>query len=149
MTREEYEKLKAEEREHLEKMRALKTAVRRLDQQRSMAGALERLQSSARDLIERHEDLVDELARETAHMEARAEMGMEAESAAASNDALAQSEEELTRLRAQKLIEEIKQEVASAEASSEKPQAPVEPSSDRTKKQDDARPPEKTIGRMR
>lgn len=142
MTREEFERLKAKEREHLEKMRELKTAVRELDRQRSVAGALERLQDSARDLIDRHADLVDELARETAHLEARAEMGLDTEMAA-------QSEEELTRLRAQKLIEEIKQEVEAAERSPRKPQSPVDSRAGSTTEGDAEKPPEKTIGRMR
>ena len=43
MTPEEFERLKAREREHLEKMRELKRAVGQLERQRSVADALARI----------------------------------------------------------------------------------------------------------
>lgn len=144
MTPEEFERLKAKEREHLEKMRELKQAVRKLEQQRSVANALSRLESSAREMIDRNAEIVDTIARETAMLEARTDMALEASDEAPPDPGL--EEEELRKLRAQKLIEEIKQETAA------KP-AERNPAAGRTsvppEKEDPAPAPEKTIGRMR
>lgn len=150
MTREEFERLKAAEREHLEKMRELKQAVGRLDRQRSVADALSRLQNAARDMIDRNADLVDEIARETAFLEARTELALEEEQArpAAPREI---DEEELRRLRAQKLIEEIKQETESeAGAGTRTPPSPSKKEADPNDASEPPEsPPEKTIGRMR
>ncbi len=147
MTPEEFERLKAREREHLEKMRELKRAVGQLERQRSVADALTRLQNAAQDLIDRNTDLVDDIARETAFLEARSDIALEEERQKPASDS-GIADEELQRLRAQKLIEEIKQESATT---SEK-DAPAEPRADRTVDNDEQRDrdtPEKTIGRMR
>ena len=131
MTREEFEKLKAAERAHQEELRNLKQTARQLDRRRSVVGALDRLRDAARDLLDRHEDAVDELARETAFLEARAEMGLE------------DADEELRALRAEKLVEQIRQS-ASSEAGSD-PATPPGPTANDT----ETPAVEKTIGRMK
>src|SRR5690625_5396324 len=96
MTREEFEKLKAAERAHLEQLRELKQTVRQHKRRQSVVGALERLRDAARDLLDRHEDAVDELTRETAYLEARAEIE------------LSTADDELQALRARMLVDELK-----------------------------------------
>ena len=145
MTPEEFERLKAREREHLEKIRELKRAVGQLERQRSVADALARLQDSAQELMERNTELVDQIARETAHLEARADIGLEGEVSKHSSDP-GVDEDEMRRLRAQSLIETIK-----AESRQSEPGPHFEPQSGQSVEEEKphTEAPEKTIGRMR
>lgn len=146
MTPDEYERLKAQEREHLEKMRDLKRAVGQLERQRSVANALAKLQDSANDLMKRNTELVDRIARETAYLEARSEIGLEVEQTR-KPDEPGIDEEELQRLRAQRLIETIKQEALSPTEPSPQSEPRTDHVVEEKKLPEDA--PEKTIGRMR
>lgn len=133
MTREEFEKLKAAERAHLEQLRELKQTVRQHKRRQSVVGALERLRDAARDLLDRHEDAVDELTRETAYLEARAEVEHST------------ADDELQALRAQMLVDELKNVPSEHEESAPSADAsPENPSKDPV-------PPvvEKTIGRVK
>src|SRR5690554_510237 len=133
MTREEFEKLKAAERAHLEQLRELKQTVRQHQRRQSVVGALERLRDAARDLLDRHEDAVDELTRETAYLEARAEVE------------LSTADDELQALRARMLVDELK-DLASEDEES----VPSADTSPDNASQDPAPPVvEKTIGRMK
>lgn len=140
MTSEEFDRLKAEERAHLEKLRELKQAVRRLERQRSVVSALDEMRTGATDLLDEQARLVEDLARDTAFMEAKGEI------AAADLPAdLSVSDDELQRIRAQQLVERIKAESTSTpQASSAAGEVEEDPSPDTPAVQ-----PEKTIGRMR
>ncbi|MFW5955570.1 MAG: hypothetical protein ACOCSK_02400 [Rhodothermales bacterium] len=146
MTSEEFEKLKAQERAHLEKTRDLKQAVRHLEQQRSVVTALDRLQQSAQDLINTHADLVDQLARETAILEARIDLATEGTSSG--DDAFASDEEALRKLRAQKVIEDIKQEVSEDSSKDRAPGKNPPDSEENSPKNVRVPRPDKTMGRM-
>lgn len=148
MTQEEFEELKAREREHLEKLRELKRAVGQLERQRSVADALTRLQTAAQDLIDRNTDLVDDIARETAFLEARSELAMEGQQRQPAPPDVGVSEEELQRLRAQKLIEEIKQQTSS-QAEDAPPDSTAPRRMERLPEEPRQPAPDKTIGRMR
>jgi hypothetical protein len=138
MKPEEFERLKAKEREHLEKMRELKDAVRQLEKQRSVVNALESMRSGAHDLLDEQARLVEDLARDTAYMEARAEMSTDEIMRDAELD-----EDTLRKIRAQQLIEAIK---AEDDASKTQPSS-AESAADST--EPPAPLPDKTIGRMR
>jgi hypothetical protein len=140
MTPEEFERLKAKERAHLEKLRELKQAVKQLEHQRSVVSALDHMRTGATGLLDEQARLVEDLARDTAFMEAKAEM------ASADLDVEPSvSDEELQRIRAQQLVERIKAEdlaitdSAPPEGPARQTQSPETP----------AIQPEKTIGRMR
>lgn len=141
MTPEEFEQLKAKEREHLEKMRELKEAVRRLEHQRSVVNTLDKMRGGAHDLLDRQAEMVEGLARETAFLQAKAELGLEEEHSLRSQE---MDEDTMRKIRAQQLLEQIKSEESGGERSPEAaPETPETPP--------DSQPnlPDKTIGRMR
>jgi hypothetical protein len=139
MTPDEFERLKAKEREHLEKMRELKNAVRRLERQRSVVDALDEMRTGAHDLLDEQARLVEELARDTAFMEAKSEMAAEALPDAP--DALEIDEEALRTIRAQQLVESIKAETDATDRSEPGPKVDTPDHGSKL--------PDKTIGRMR
>lgn len=139
MTPEEFERLKAKEREHLEKMRELKKAVKDLERQRSVVSSLEQMRSGAHDLLEQQTRNVEDLARQTAFLEAKSDLAM---TSADSADTL--DEDELRKLKAQLLVEQIKNEEKLT--SEGKPETSSPDTSD---PESPAELPDKTIGRMR
>ncbi len=159
MTPEEYQRIKEAEKEHLRKLKALKRTVRRLERQKKLNQALENITGGRERVLDTHEEMMEQLAMETALSEARLEMALEAEQAVTEAEARAALEEDLQKARARELIRRIKLEVGSPEAAPDPPsrraktspaspaEAPPEPEPD-----DPAPPqglPEKTIGRMK
>ncbi len=159
MTPEEYQRIKEAEKEHLRKLKALKRTVRRLERQKKLNQALENITGGRERVLDTHEEMMEQLAMETALSEARLEMALEAEQAVTEAEARAALEEDLQKARARELIRRIKLEVGSPEAAPDPPsrraktspaspaEAPPEP------EPDDPSPPqglpEKTIGRMK
>ncbi len=174
MTREEFEKIKQAEKEHLRALKKLKQKVRSLEQKKAVSGALGDLASSTGSLLDEHTALVEKLSQETAMQEARFEVAMEsidssskptAEAQRAQDEAdLAALEAERQKSRARDLVRQVKLQMGSPDAGTEEAQADdTSDSADRTigRKRagapddtaddaaaDDAAP-EKTIGRMR
>ncbi len=158
MTPEEYQRVKEAEKEHLRALKRLKKAVRQLERSKSIAQSVTRMTAGSENVLDTHREMVDKLAMETAHYEAKLEVALESASDRAERaereEALAKADEDLQRARARDLIDQIRSELqAGAE---EAPAAPdVE---DRTTSKEpppgdsegeDKPMPEKTIGRMR
>lgn len=164
MTREEYERIKEAEKEHLRKLKQLKQAAQGLERQQRLNQALGAI-SSAHDALARNDELVDELTRETAQHEARLEIALEAaETLETERQAAGQTPEalddELVAIKAQQLLRQLKQELdappgTSRSNATEKPQMASPTSSPKAapKEVSDTSPdtplPDKTIGRMK
>lgn len=154
MDREEYERLKEAEKEHLRSLKQLQQAARRLGRQKKITEALQQLTSASQHTLETHEELVERLARETAQQEARLEVALDAVRDDDEAEPDAPTEEELERIRAQQLVRQMKQQMGSLDLTEARPR----PDASRRPAPDDdeaASPPtpgplpEKTIGRMR
>ncbi len=157
MTPEEYERIKEAEKEHLRAMKKLKKAVRELERSKSIAQSVTRMSSSSKTAIETHEEMVDKLALETAHYEARLEVALESAKEHADTEERAQqvlkADAELQKERARSLVEQLREEMAvpdSPAAEEAKRSDPEIADSDEDSDDDvDGPLPEKTIGRMR
>ncbi len=155
MTPEEFEKIKAAEKDHLRKVRKLKTVVKQLERQKKISGALNELTSSMREKFDVHDEMMDRVAIDSALNEARLEIALETSEEADRNAQLAQDEADLARVRARQVIDQISEDDGSVDAapSSAEPETDHTESSrvrqrpDRPEKRDDL--PEKTIGRMK
>lgn len=155
MTPEEFEKIKAAEKDHLRKVRKLKTVVKQLERQKKISGALNELTSSMREKFDVHDEMMDRVAIDSALNEARLEIALETSEEADRNAQLAQDEADLARVRARQVIDQISEDDGSVDAapSSGEPESDRTESSnvrqrpDRPEKRDDL--PEKTIGRMK
>lgn len=153
MTPEEYQRLKEAEKEHLRKLKELKTAVRQLERQKRVGRAIEGITETPRNLLDENASLVEQLALETARSEAKLDIALEtaaekdasrpAESAAEQD---ARYEEDLRKERARQLLQQLRDEVGSSSTS-----APVAPkAADAKAPASDSPPlPDKTIGRMK
>ncbi len=160
MTPEEYQRIKEAEKEHLRALRKLKKAVRDLERSKSIANSVTRMSSTSESALETHQEMVDKLALETAHQEARLEVALEGAEQKARQEANAEELErmdaELARERARSIVEDIRSEMETGIDSSHT-DATVEPNKDPglqgsasdTTGDDEAKLPEKTIGRMR
>ncbi len=133
MTPEEYKRIKEAEKEHLLALKKLKTQLRQVKQQNSVAEAMKNIENAPGDEIARtHEEMVDRLAMETIQGEARLEVALsdsgeiEDETTAGSvveentvegtahesiedqEQKIVQSDAELQKLRAQELVRQVK-----------------------------------------
>ena len=170
MTPEEFQRLKDAEKEHLRALKKLKQAVRRMERQKSLNTAITDLTTSTQNALDEHEQLVDNLALETARQEARLEIALStAEAKAEVAEQMEQTpsekvideaalDEEAAKLRARELVKNIKAQVeaatfpavaSSASATRRGKDAADEgnASGDADESSDTPRP-EKTIGRM-
>lgn len=171
MKREEFERIKEEEKAHLRKLKELKQAARQLGRQQRLTRAVDEIAQGADDPLSTHEEFVEKLAFEAARSEAKLEMALEsqAERAAEADAEAAETldEEALVKARAQDLLRQMKQQMGlpdseTAEAPADAPKAPAAP--EKTLGRQPAQspeappaeaaskkpepPPEKTIGRM-
>lgn len=109
MSPEEYERIKEAEKAHLRSLRRLKGAVRALKRKQSVSDALSRL-TGAQQSLDDNEDLVDRLAQETAHYEARLDVAFD--SARDRADEVDEKAEAAARQRrARQLLRQLKQEL--------------------------------------
>jgi hypothetical protein len=117
MTREEFERIKEAEKEHLRALKKLKQTVRGLERQKSVNNALTDLASTTGNILDEHTALVEKLAEETAMQEARFEVALESiesDEAVAQQQALqdeadlAKIEEERQQGRARDLVNQVK-----------------------------------------
>ncbi|MEM1041899.1 MAG: hypothetical protein AAGI91_04650 [Bacteroidota bacterium] len=144
MDRDEFNRIKEQEKAHLRKVRALKQQLREAKRKKGLLGALQNLDTS--DLDAAHEDALRKLTEQNITSEARYELAMEALDSAAKQEA---DREELARLDAERqksaaadLVQQMKtQMLGDAEAHAEA-QNPADANSE-----DEAAPPSaKTIG---
>jgi hypothetical protein len=170
MTPEEYERFKQAEKEHLKKLKELKQAVRALERQERIQSTLQDVSRSSEEALETQNDMVERLALETAHREARLEMALESPSEERDALDLDELEDELRRERARSLVDEMKASMqrnsAPGPGTREEQPAPLQPDRrdvpDRGADKPSAQPrtatenptrsreerPDKTIGRM-
>lgn len=109
MTSEEFEKIKEAEKTHLRKLKQLKDAVRVLERQKKISGAVTDMTSSIEEKMDEHRQAVERVALDAARAEARLEMALEA----ADDDVERRSreiddEETLRKHRAKELIRQMK-----------------------------------------
>jgi len=151
MTPEEYERLKEAEKEHLRKMRQLKRAVHELERQKKVSRAVRDMTEEPRRLLDEQEELVDRIAMEAAHSEARLDIALEsADQKAESEPALPtpeESDEELRRARARELVRRM--QAGDAPEPSRSEPAKQAPEASGGEKPDRPPLPDKTIGRMK
>lgn len=148
MTPEEYERIKEAEKAHLRKLKELKQAVRSLERKRSIGRVLSDMVTGSRTLLDENQELIDELALQTARSEAHLEIAL---SEIEQEKAIPEVDE---KTRARQIVEQIRAQSTSEveEKPVQKPGSADERSSTSAggARQDDPFPvPEKTIGRMR
>lgn len=142
MDRDEFNRLKEEEKAHLRKVRALKQQLREAKRKQGLLGAIQNLDTSGLD--EAHEEALRKVAEKNITAEARYELAMEALDEAAKQEA---DREEMARLEAERqksaaadLVQQMKtQMLGDAQehvAEAQQPNAASE----------EATPPSKTIG---
>lgn len=172
MTREEFERIKEAEKEHLRALKKLRQTVRGLERRQSVNKAISDIASSTGSILDKHTELVEKLGEETAMQEARLEIAMESlgtDEAEAQLKALeaeaeaAKFEESQQKDRARDLVQQVKDQMGSAPEGRTAPEQ--RPPTDRTIGRTKADPgserkpdapraadetmPEKTIGRMK
>ncbi len=143
MTDEEFERIKAAEKDHLRAKQRFQETMEALKRQNKVQSTVRQMRTAANRLLRDNEDLVTRLRSWTARQAARLEGTLAPESA--TGDDLAEAEEELREARAAELVRQYK--AASAERQRSE--------GEETKRTTDpdaaaAEPlPDKTIGRMR
>ncbi len=154
MTPEEYQRLKEAEKEHLRKLKELKSAVRQLERQKKVTRAITDITDTPRTLLDQNAELVEQLAMEAARSEAKLDIALEtaAEREAAPSSSPqppigeAEAEEEMRRLRAQQLLRQLREETAPTSVPAPPAASPPAKSGSDEGRRD---LPEKTIGRMK
>lgn len=147
MTPEEFERLKEAEKAHLRKLKEIKQQATTANVQRRISGTLASMATGARQVLDENASLVEKMSEDLAMNEARLELAMESAEEHEREARLQEQEEELRRLRARKMVDDMRAQIGTApeKASSEPPpRTTTESSSDQS-----GSLPEKTIGRMR
>lgn len=164
MTEEEFERLKAAEKDHLRAKKKLQATLQSLRQKKQVRSAVDRLARSAQQALDRASELIGQLARETARGEARLDVVLDHDADSSPDESeLAAFEEDRRADQAHDLVRQMKQAQRIPSASRSTPPsstddaASEEPSEDgatssgidrsTSSTRDDL--PEKTIGRMR
>ena len=162
MTDEEFERLKAAEKEHLRAKKKLQAALKQLRQKKQVRSAVDQLARSAQAALGRASELIDRLTAETARDEARPDVALDAEAAGVSDDS---GDKDVEAFEAARRTEQARDLVRQMKQAQRIPAAPRSPETDRpptddatadaTSSEDDLSTspsddlPEKTIGRMR
>ena len=107
----EFERLKAEEKAHLRKLRDLKQTYRGLQSQRSTVDALNQIQN--RDLTDETDRLTQEMLRESAQQEARMELALEGQAPQTGN-AEDLDREHLAQAEAEALVKQMRASMGGA-----------------------------------
>jgi hypothetical protein len=145
MTDDEFERLKAAEKEHLREKKKLRKQLAALKKRHRAQGLVQTMKQGAERLLRETESLVDTLRRQVASSEAKLEVAAEADDRV---DDLHEAEEALREERAESLVRQYKAATGDVSSSSgtETSEKSDASASDSTSKPDG---PEKTIGRMR
>ena len=110
MSPEEFQRIKEAEKAHLRKLKQLKDAVRVLERQKKISGAVTDMTSSMEQTMDEHREAMERVAIDAARSEARLEMALEAadEEEVVRRSHEAEDEEALREHRAKELIRQIK-----------------------------------------
>ena len=184
MTPEEYERIKEAEKQHLQAIKKLKAKLRQVEKRgtsgsakTSLEKAMDEIENApGDDILDTHEEMIDRLAMDAIHQEARIELALSSEKAADLSSvskedtgstpadeenekaSMVQSEEELQQIRAKELIRKMKIQMGLDNLKRKQESVPnvteegesedtTEPSGAGEKHPPDALP-EKTIGRI-
>ena len=120
----EFERLKAEEKAHLRKLRDLKQTYRGLQSKKSTADALGQIQN--RDLTDETARLTEEMLRESAQQEARMELALEGQ-APQTGAAEDLDREDLARAEAEALVKQMKASMGGALPDGPTPNEAIDP----------------------
>jgi len=142
MTDEEFERLKAAEKEHLRAQKRLRTTLDAVKRRTQSQRVVQRMKRGAERLLGETESLVDTLRQAVARGTARLETALD--DASSPDVSLDEAEEVLRDERAEALLRRYKAAQSTTGRSSSAAEPPDEPDSDSTPDG-----PEKTIGRMR
>ena len=147
MDRDEFERLKEEEKAHLRKVRALKQQLREAKRKQGVLGALQSLDTSALDAT--HEEMLRKVTEKNVTAEARFELAMEALDEAEKQEAtraeMARIEEEQRKTAAADLVRQMKAQMLGDAAEHVDAQQPAA-RSDAEQTSKAPTPPAKTIG---
>ena len=163
MTPEEYKRIKEAEKEHLRKLKKLKEAHRQLERQQKVTKAVTDMTSSISEKMDVHDDMMSQIATESAINEARLEMAIESRESEDLETQSLEDELELAKVKARELIRQLKAEegapsktkkgkdLSKPEKKEVKKTAAKSKSSNASKPKADSKDdlPEKTIGRMK
>ena len=164
MTPEEYERIKESEKQHLIAIKKLKDKLRQVERQNSINKAMNEIAGApGEDILNTHEEMVDKLAMDAVHQEARLEIALSAqkeqeEQLEEMSPSPEENDAELQKIRAQELVrqmkiqmglEHVKRKQESSQDVREDKQAEDSPEGGQS---GSAKPsdslPDKTIGRM-
>ncbi len=160
MKREEFERIKKAEKEHLRKLKKLKEVHRQLERQKKVTKAITDMTSSVQEKFDVHADLMDQIASESALNEARLEIAMESSEKADREAQALRDETDLAKLKARERIRKMRAETegsvpaeteGSDESTGRAASADVNTKASSPSSEEDSKPdlPEKTIGRMK
>lgn len=128
MDRDEFDRLKEDEKAHLKKVRALKQQLREAKRKQGLLGALKGLDTSALD--ETHEEMLRKVTEKNVSAEARFEMAMEALDEAEKEEAtraeMARIEAERQQSDAADLVQKMKSQMLGDAAEHAEAQEPSE-----------------------
>lgn len=113
MKPEEFEKIKQAEKEHLRKIRKLKDAVRQLDRQKKISGAISDMTSSMQETLDVHDEMIQKIAVDTALNEARLEIALERSEKADTQAQRDRDEADLAGILARKVVGDLRGAVES------------------------------------
>jgi hypothetical protein len=157
MDKEEFERLKEEEKRHLREMRALKQQYREAQRKRGVLDALKGMMNPEADAT--HEEMLDRLSRQNVESEARFEVAFDA-AGLSEEDAARRAREEADReavrkAEAEALVRQMKQQMGDPSGAASEPARAegrtigrVAPPEEGERPAEDARGA-KTIGRQR
>ncbi|MDT0632853.1 hypothetical protein RQM47_00715 [Rubrivirga sp. S365] len=124
MSPEEFERLKAEEKAHLRKLRDLKQTYRGLQSKKSTADALNEIQNS--DVADETDRLTQEMLRESAQQEARLELALEGQAPQTGNvEDL--DRDDLAKAEAEALVKQMKAAMGGALPDEPTPNLAIDP----------------------
>ncbi len=160
MKREEFERIKKAEKEHLRKLKKLKEVHRQLERQKKVTKAITDMTSSVQEKFDVHADMMDQIATESALNEARLEIAMESSENADHEAQALRDENDLAAAKAKERIRQMKAETEGSASSEPKgsgksagrtasADGKTKVSSSSPEKKSNPALPEKTIGRMK
>lgn len=139
MTDEERERIKADEKEHLRKVKALKEAARRLQRTKKMQQAADDV-DRARDKLDENSALVRQLREEAARGETRLDLALETRDDDAPDDAAAGDSEARAKALVRRPRDDMHADANDEDGATPPPDNAASPDDDR---------PDKTIGPAR
>ena len=145
MTDEEFERLKAAEKEHLREKKRLRKQLSVLKKRQRAQGLVQKMRRGAERLLRETESLVGTLQKRIARDEAQLEVAAENDDRV---DDFQEAEEELRKERAESLVRQYKAATGAVSSASTTENAAEEDAPDASSGSTSGGP-EKTIGRMR